>query len=65
MKRNTENSILKFADDTKVSGRVLNQSECSQLQEEISNLIKWSDDWQMSLNVAKCEVMHFGSSNLQ
>ena len=65
MKSNIKNSILKFADDTKVSGRVLNQSECSQLQEDINNFIKWSDDWQMSFNVAKCKVMHFGSSNLQ
>ena len=65
MKSNIKNFILKFADDTKVSGRVLNQSECSQLQEDINNFIKWSDDWQMSLNVATCKVMHFGSSNLQ
>jgi len=65
VKSNIKNSILKFADDTKVSGRVLNQTECSQLQEDINNLIKWSDDWQMSFNVAKCKVMYFGSSNLQ
>ena len=40
-------------------------SQCSYLQEDINNLTKWSDDWQMTFNVAKCKVMHFGSSNLQ
>ena len=52
MKSNIKNSILEFADDTEVSGRVLNQSECSQLQENIS-LITSSN----GLMIGKCHLM--------
>jgi len=58
-----KNFILKFADDTKLFGSVLNSSEYSQLQDDINSLIKWSEDWQMSFNIGKCKVMHFGQTN--
>ena len=51
--------ILKFADDTKVFGRVLNPSESSQLQDDINTFIKWSEDWQMLFHVGKCKIMHY------
>ena len=34
-----------------------------ELQEDINNLIRWSQDWQMLFNVDKCKVMHFGRTN--
>lgn len=33
------------------------------LQEEINQLVKWAERWQMEFNPDECEMMHFGSSN--
>ena len=38
-------------------------SDYNELQEDINNLIRWSQDWQMLRNIDKCKVMHFGRSN--
>ena len=56
--------ISKFADDTKI-GRVVNsEAECLGLQEDIDGMVIWADKWQMEFIPEKCEVMHFGRSNL-
>ena len=56
--------ISKFVDDTKI-GRVVNSEvECLGLQEDMDEMVKWVDKWQMGFNPEKCEVMHFGRSNL-
>ena len=47
---NIKNSIQKFVDDIKVFGRVLNQSQCSKLQDDINNLVK-------CLKIGKCYSM--------
>ena len=57
------NCILKFADDTKVFGKVSMKFEQTQLQEDINKLIRWSEEWQMLFNTSKCKVMHFGRTN--
>jgi len=38
------NFILKFADDAKIFGSILNKSDISQLQDDINSLVKWSED---------------------
>jgi len=58
-----KNYILKFADDTKIFGSILNRSDFCQLQDDINSLVKWSEDWQMLFNIGKCKVMHFGRTN--
>ena len=58
-----KNYILKFADDTKIFGSILNRSDFCQLQDDINSLVKWSEDWQMLFNIGKCKVMHFGRAN--
>jgi len=49
------NNILKFADDTKIYGKVLSSEARERLQEDIDRLMKWSQDWQMQFNVDKCQ----------
>ena len=34
------------------------------LQNDLNNVYKWSNDWQMQLNVDKCSVIHIGNKNL-
>lgn len=58
-----ENCILKFADDTKIFGKVVNEDDKESLQRDLDNLLEWADRWQMQFNVKKCKVMHMGSKN--
>lgn len=57
------NRILKFADDTKLWGRVGTESEIACLQADLDKLVTWSVEWGMSFNVEKCKIMHLGSRN--
>jgi len=59
------NSILKFADDTKIFGPVSDLAQHHQLQDDLNTLPQWSKDWQMLFHVDKCKVMHFGHNNLK
>ena len=56
--------ICKFADDTKLYRVVDSVSDSVLLQSDLDKLVSWSEIWQMSFNVDKCKVVHFGSSNL-
>ncbi len=58
------NRILKFADDTKVYGKVVSGEARKLLQDDIDRLMRWSRDWQMQFNIDKCKVMHFGRGNV-
>ena len=51
---------LKFADDTKIIGRVESEEDRAGIQRDIDRLGKWGDDWEMSFNVGKCKVLHLG-----
>jgi len=57
--------ILKFADDTKLFGRVNTDMDREVLQRDLYQLLKWSKKWQMPFNTGKCVVVHFGYSNKQ
>jgi len=58
------NCILKFANDTKIFGKVNTAFDGLKPQKDLQTLIKWSVDWQMDFNVKKCKVMHFGKKNI-
>ena len=60
---NLSSSVYKFADDTKLYRVVDSCSDAAMLQSDLNRLVEWSKLWQMSFNVSKCKVMHFGSSN--
>ena len=46
-----------FADDSKLISTIKNRLDITQLQNDIDNLVKWSNDWQMTFNKEKCKYM--------
>ena len=52
-----------FADDTKIFKAIESASDLSLIQDDLNNLMKWSNDWQLPFNVEKCKVLHFGKHN--
>ena len=57
MDRVTSNLRL-FADDAVVYGRVSSLSDCNRIQDDLDKIASWCEEWQLSLNVEKCKVMH-------
>jgi len=57
------NSILKFADDTKLFGGAGTNEDIEQLRKDLFELYTWSEKWQMKFNIDKCKVMHIGVNN--
>jgi len=39
-------SLLKFADDSKLFGKVNNDSDRDVIQQDLHSLVEWSDKWQ-------------------
>ena len=56
-------NILKFADDTKLYGKVGTSQGIEALRKDLASLSEWADKWQMKFNIGKCKVMHFGGKN--
>ena len=56
-------TVLKFADDTKLVARVGSEEDRERLRQDLVELYKWSEDWQMLFNLDKCAVMHSGFAN--
>ena len=44
------NAVLKFADDTKLFGKVNNDIDRRSIQNDLYRLIDWSEKWQMPFN---------------
>ena len=57
------NRVLKFADDTKMWGRVSSREDILQMHDDLERLGKWSVDNGMPFNVSKCKVIHIGNKN--
>uniref|UniRef100_A0A8C5N1B7 Reverse transcriptase domain-containing protein n=1 Tax=Leptobrachium leishanense TaxID=445787 RepID=A0A8C5N1B7_9ANUR len=55
--------VCLFADDTKICNRVDVPGGISQMTNDLGKLKKWSELWQLSFNVDKCEIMHLGRKN--
>ena len=51
-----------FADDCKLYG-IVNSTDQNKLQQDLINLERWSELWQLPFNSSKCKVMHFGHQN--
>jgi len=58
------NKLLKFADDTKVFGKVTDGSARESIQEDLNRLVNWADRWKMEFNVKKCKLMHVGKDKV-
>ena len=55
-----DSQVLKFADDIKIFRNIESENDRITLQNDLNNLVKWAETWQMSFNVSKCKVMHAG-----
>ena len=55
--------ILKFADDTKMFGPVATEEQISILQQDLVQVFRWSQEWQMLFNQTKCKCLHIGHRN--
>ena len=61
---NITSNVLKFADDTKTFRRVKNAGDKQHLQNGLDKLVKWSEKWQMLLNLGKSKCLHTRHGNL-
>jgi hypothetical protein len=57
------NSVLKFADDTKLFGVVENEVQHQQMQRDLCTIVEWSRTWQMEYNIDNCKILHIGGRN--
>ena len=55
---NIDSQMRLFADDCLVHRVIKKDSDCLQLQEDISLLCHWENAWKMTFNRSKCCVMH-------
>ena len=56
---NISSDVLKFADDTKYTERLLiNHEDGQRLQKDLDTVGAWAVRWQMKCNVEKCKVLH-------
>ena len=48
-----------FSDDTKLYRVMRGQNDINDLQSDIDNLSRWSNDWLLQFNAHKCKTMSF------
>ena len=53
-----------YADDTKVYKSIRNKEDCILLQEDLNNIAKWAETWQMVLNPDKTKLLAIGNSKV-
>ena len=52
-----------FADDAKFDLAVDNENDSDDLQNDINNITRWSEEWKMSFIYDKCKILHVGKNN--
>ena len=55
-------NVKMFTDDTKVWTTISAMEDGQVLQEDLDNIMSWSDKWKVGFNPEKCKVMHIGHS---
>jgi len=56
-------SIFMFADDTKIFRIIKSSDDHKALQSDLDALHAWSVVWQLSFNISKCKLLHFGPNH--
>jgi len=51
-----------YADDLKLYTSLTSLDDCH-LQIVLSNLLIWSNDWQLKVNISKCHIFHLHKNN--
>ena len=54
------NRMSKFADNTRMFGRINYTQDVENMQRDLDKLLKWMVEWLMMFNIQKCKVMHVG-----
>ena len=54
------NDLPMFADDTKLWITLKSKTDSAILQNDLDNLIAWSNQWLLKFNPSKCKLMHIG-----
>ena len=57
-----KSNVKMFADNSKVWTRISTLRDGEVLQDDLNNLMSWSDKWKLEFNPEKCKVMHIGHS---
>ncbi|CAM4567481.1 unnamed protein product [Lepidochelys kempii] len=55
--------LIKFVDDTKLGGIANLEKDREIIQEDLDDLVNWSNSNRMKFNSEKCKVMHLGINN--
>ena len=58
----TADSML-FADDAKMCLPINGSNSQKIFQSEINNVVNWSNNWKLGMNLNKCKVLHLGNQN--
>jgi len=53
-----------FADDVKLYVKIVNITNAVELQKALSALVAWADEWQLSISIDKCCVLHLGKATI-
>ena len=56
-------TIKIFADDVKLYSVITGDLASLSIQNSLDNLIKWSSDWQLYINISKCNLLTISSAN--
>ena len=56
--------VMIFADDTKTYNPIFSIKDNQLLQEDINNLVNWTDKWLLKFNSDKCKILHLGKNNI-
>ena len=57
-------SLKLYADDAKIYREVSSPDETDQLQSDLESVAEFFTEWQLTLNIDKCETIHLGSNNM-
>ena len=55
--------VKMFADDVKLYLRIINDVDVCMLERALTALAQWALDWQLTISVEKCCVLHLGNVN--